>query len=218
MAKADTSYPLSQRFSIHYSAYEDRLVLRATLRDGSPLMVLLTRRMVLILLQQILSRLPALAGLEKTPREFWAEVLQLGHQQALQEKTASDAKVAAKAPAQSDTESPRPSTAVDDETDTDPQPAERKPVEHPIWLATDLVIGNIDSGLTMAYKGLRMPGAMVEPSKTAPIVAIPLEVSHLHQLIHLLVEQSRRANWHLPLDLPWLEAPDDKVPDTVITH
>jgi|SRR5690554_3275754 len=217
--KKQESYPLSQRFSIHYSALEDRLVLRATYRDEKQVVVLLTRRMVLLVLQQVLSRIPALAALEKTPREFWAEVLQIGHQQAMQDKAAADAKAAPARKAAADAARQPPSANGDAErstTSTDMSP--REPIQDPVYLATDLMVGGATKGLTLAYKGLRMPGAMIEPSKAEPIVAIPMEVSHLHQLIHLVVAQSRRAEWHLPLDLPWIEAPDDKVPDTVITH
>lgn len=216
--KKQDSYPLSQRFSLNYSALEDRIVLRATRRDNNQIIILLTRRMVLMIMQQVLSRLPALAGLEKTPREFWAEVLQLGHQQAMQEKAAADAKAAPKVAV---TNVPTPSAAGDGEREeivTDPDNLVREPIQDPVYLATDLVVGSANSGLTLAYKGLRMPAGMTQPTKSEPVVAIPLEITHLHQLIDLLVAQSRRADWHLPLDLPWLEAPDLKVPDAVITH
>ena len=78
-----TTYPLSKRFSIGFSAYEDRLLLTTEPPETGPTTVLLTRRMVLLMLKQILNKLPALTGLEQTPVAYWQQVLELTHQQAV---------------------------------------------------------------------------------------------------------------------------------------
>lgn len=62
-----STYPLCQQFSIGYSAYEDRLMLTTELPEAGHTTLLLTRRMVLLLLKQILNKLPALTGLELLP-------------------------------------------------------------------------------------------------------------------------------------------------------
>ena len=54
----DTSYPVSKQFNMHFSPYEDRLIVRAQRSDGSDVYMLLTRRMVMLILQQMLAKLP----------------------------------------------------------------------------------------------------------------------------------------------------------------
>ena len=77
-----------------------------------------------------------------------------------------------------------------------------------LFLATELTTQIDGEQLTLAFKGLAMPEAMVKPSQPAPIFAIPLQVENVHQLIELLIAKCQQAQWHLPLELPWLEAPD----------
>lgn len=48
---SSTSYPLATRINFRFSAYEDRLILTPQLKEGSPLQLLMTRRMLLITLQ-----------------------------------------------------------------------------------------------------------------------------------------------------------------------
>jgi hypothetical protein len=62
--------------------------------------------------------------------------------------------------------------------------------------------------VTLAFKGLPMPDAMVKPSSYQPIFAIPLDVDNVHQLIELLISKCEQAQWHLPLELPWIEPPE----------
>lgn len=73
----DTTYPLSGHINIAFSAYEDRLVLNAQRPNHGPVHLLLTRRMSMIVLQQLLIKLPELTGLGQTPTAYWKEVLQM---------------------------------------------------------------------------------------------------------------------------------------------
>jgi hypothetical protein len=40
-----------------------------------------------------------------------------------------------------------------------------------------------------------------------PVLAIPLSLENVHQLIELFITKAREAYWQLPVDLPWLESP-----------
>lgn len=191
----ETTFPLSTGLNLVFSAYEDRLVLRSKRVNRDPVNVLLTRRMTLIVLAQLLARLPELSGLDKTPAQYWQEVLQMAHQNAL----------GAGAPGRSE------------EADVDrasapqgaPAPQSDKKLEGAIYLATSLTMQRKDEQLILALSGLPMPRAMTQPSEREPLFAMPLQVDNVHQLIHLVIEKAREADWHLPVNLPWLESPAD---------
>jgi hypothetical protein len=192
---SDITYALSKQFSITFSPYEDRLVVRSDLGEHGAATLLLTRRMVMIVLQQLLSKLPELTGLNKTPAQYWQEVLQMAHQQAMQAKSQAD---------QAQTEAsgePSSATAGDDA-------AKGKSSGKPaIYLATELTVQIQEGQLVLGFKGLPMPQAMTMASAHVPVFATPLQSEHVHQLIELLITKSQEAQWHLPLDLPWLENP-----------
>ena len=199
----EATFPLSSSLNITFSAYEDRLVLRSSRVNRGPVNVLMTRRMTIIVLSQLLTNLPELSGLDKTPAQYWQEVLQMAHQNALEsgrsEKSGTDA---------------------DDEGDT-PQPQkvdsseEKAPGSKPgkleggLYLATSLTMQLKEGQLIMALTGLPMPSAMTKPCEREPLFAIPLQVDHVHQLIQLLIDKAQEADWHLPVNLPWLESPSD---------
>jgi len=192
----DSAYPLSTQLNISFSPYEDRLVLKSKDSQHHASVLLLSRRMVMIVLQQLLSRLPGLSGLDKTPAQYWQEVLQMAHQQAMQAKamsvqTASASSSRSGSDIQKDNETPKPRA---------------------IFLATELTVRLESKRLILAFKGLPMPRAMTVASAPEPVFALSLQPGHAHQLIELLITKAQEAVWHLPLELPWLENP--KAPGT----
>lgn len=189
----DQTYPLSQKLNISFSALEDRLIVRADRMQAEPVIMLFTRRMTLLVLQQTIARLPELSALNKTPSAYWQEVLQMAHQQAMQAKTDADKTAAA--------------AKQSDAGDAD-KPGPTSDEKQSIYLATELTVQvNRDHRLTLAFRGLRMPDAMTEARPHQPLLAIPLTVDNVHQLIELLIVKCQEAQWHLPLDLPWLSPP-----------
>lgn len=192
----DSAYPLSTQLNISFSPYEDRLVLKSKDSQHQASVLLLSRRMVMIVLQQLLSKLPGLSGLDKTPAQYWQEVLQMAHQQAMQTKAKS-------AQTTSDQLSRSASGIQKDSTATKPGT---------IFLATELTVKLESQRLILAFKGLPMPRAMTVASAPEPVFALSLQPGHVHQLIELLITKAQEAVWHLPLELPWLENP--KAPGT----
>ena len=201
----DTTYPISKQFNMHFSPYEDRLVVRAQRTDNSEVHMLLTRRMVMLVLQQMLGKLPELTGLEKTPAVYWQEVLQMAHQEAMESKAAADRALAEE---MEQKQAVADETAADSSGDASGAPEAESPVPEILYLPTELTVQTSAEQLTLAFKGLAMPGAMVKPSQPEPIFAIPLQVENVHQLIELLIAKCQQAQWHLPLELPWLETPE----------
>ena len=203
--ETQTTYPISQKINISYSAYEDRLIVKAPRMGTSTVTLLLTRRMTILLLQQMLDRLAAMSDLGKTPREYWHDVLQMGHQQAMEAKQANDNAAAEESASLKETEksADTPGTAVT---------PDEKPEEAPLFLATELTIQVRDKQLTMAFKGLPMPESMTEARPHSPVLAIPLQLENVHQLIELLINRAEKAQWHLPLELPWLHADSAAAP------
>lgn len=197
----DTTYPISKQFTMHFSPYEDRLIVRAQRAGDSEVHLLLTRRMVMLVLQQMLARLPELTGLEKTPAVYWQEVLQMAHQGAIEAKATADRALADEKQAAADAQPVATQTGEDDV-----KPA--TPVPEQLFLATELTTQISTEQLTLAFKGLAMPGAMVKACQPKPVFAIPLQVDNVHQLIELLIAKCQQAQWHLPLELPWIESPD----------
>lgn len=190
----EATFPLSTSLNIVFSAYEDRLVLRSRRVNRDPVNVLLTRRMTIIVLAQLLANLPELSGLDKTPAQYWQEVLQMAHQTALESGRAAHAggrEGAGQAP------------------EAGAKPAKPGKLEGAIYLATSLTMQMKDGQLIMALTGLPMPCAMTQPCEREPLFAMPLQAEHVHQLIQLIIDKAREADWHLPLTLPWLESPSD---------
>ena len=196
----DTTFPLSQSINLAFSAYEDRLVLRSKRVNRDPVNVLVTRRMTIIVLSQLLANLPELSGLDKTPAQYWQEVLQMAHQSAL--KSGGEGKT-------EDGGDERQAAHSDGSNASAPATAKPGKVEGAIYLATSLTMQRQDDQLIMALSGLPMPRAMTEPCEREPLFAIPLQVENVHQLIQLIIDKAQEANWHLPLNLPWLESPSD---------
>lgn len=192
-----TTYPLSQQFSIGFSAYEDRLLLTTELAQGGHTTLLLTRRMVMLMLQQILHKLPELTGLEQTPVAYWQEVLQLSHQKALEQRKVEPG---SEQPHSEQLESvtSQPTLSTDNAQ---------------LFLATELTTQLQPGTLLLAFKGLPVPDAMQSSCPHVPVLAVSLEAAHVHQVLQLLITKATEAMWHLPLDLPWMDAPSD-VPAT----
>lgn len=195
----EATFPLSTSLNIVFSAYEDRLVVRCDRVNREPINVLLTRRMTIIVLSQLLANLPELSGLDKTPAQYWQEVLQMAHQNALEARRGAQG--------ESETSTGEGAAA--------PAPGSAEAVQKPrklegaIYLATSLTTQMREGELIVAITGLPMPCAMTEPCEREPLFAIPLQVDHVHQLIQLLIDKSQEADWHLPVNLPWLESPSE---------
>jgi len=205
----ETTFPLSSSLNITFSAYEDRLVLRSKRVNRDPVNVLLTRRMTIIVLAQLLTNIPELSGLDKTPAQYWQEVLQMAHQNALE--SGRNEREAARAAGEVDEadEAEDVEEAVEESAESEAPSAKRGKLEGGLYLATSLTMQLKDEQLIMALTGLPMPCAMTEPCDREPLFAIPLQVEHVHQLIQLLIDKAREADWHLPVNLPWLESPVD---------
>jgi hypothetical protein len=182
---ADINYPVSKKLNINFSAYEDRLLVNAERIGIDDVTLLMTRRMTILVLQQILSRLPELSGLNKTPAAYWQEVLQMSHQGSMEAKTRAD------------------------KVEAEHKPLSAKPGEPSkgIYLATELTVQVSTDRLTLAFRGLQMPDAMTKAAQHVPVLAIPLSLDNVHQLIELFITKAREAHWHLPVELPWLESP-----------
>jgi hypothetical protein len=194
----DMTYPVSQKLNINFSAFEDRLIVRAERTGAEPATLLFTRRMTILVLQQVLARLPELSALDKTPAAYWKEVLQMAHQQAMTVKTEADN---AEKQAQADTDVGADAAA--------PAANTRGAESSQIYLATELTVQLQKQRLTLAFRDLAMPDAMTNPSQHVPVLAIPLTVDNVHQLLELLIVKAQEAQWHLPVDLPWLQPSND---------
>lgn len=221
----DATFPLSTSLKIVFSAYEDRLVVHSRRVNREPVNVLLTRRMTIIVLAQLLANLPELSGLDKTPMQYWQEVLQMVHQTALasgraaqDEENDETQEVSASVPAAGETgasgdhaEAASSEGEPDEPESEQPESSAARPgkLEGDIYLATSLTLMPQEGQLILAFTGLPMPCAMTEPCEREPLFAIPLQVEHVHQLIQLLIDRAQEADWHLPLNLPWLESPAD---------
>jgi hypothetical protein len=96
-----------------------------------------------------------------------------------------------------------------DKVEAEQKPLSAKPDEPSkgIYLATELTVHVRADRLTLAFRGLQMPDAMTKAAQHVPVLAIPLSLDNVHQLIELFITKAREAHWHLPVELPWLESP-----------
>lgn len=215
---ADVTYPLTQKIQVNYSAYEDRLVVSAERRGAGRLTLLLTRRMTMLMLQQMVEQLPSVSGLDKTPAEYWQEVLQMAHQRARAARAvakdtepvttdvAADVRAASAALGAADERAGAQNAA---QSQAGTAPGSGNGSEAPLYLATALTLRPAEGQLTLAFRGLPLPEAITEPRQHAPVMALPLDLDNVHQLLELLMGKAQEAQWHLSVDLPWMEAPAD---------
>ena len=203
-----SSYPLSHQISIAFSELEDRLVIRSQNTNGQMVWLLLTRRMTLVLLKQLLEQLHRISHLEQTPAQYWLEILQMDHSQAMQAKRETDEKDLAYS-------GPLPAKSTLNPTPHPPQNSPSKtttssttPAQRQLFLASHLQLEKYPKYVLLAFKGLAMPQAMVTPSRHVPVFALRLDRDHLHQLIRLLIAKAQEAHWHLPVEIPWLKTPE----------
>lgn len=205
-----TTYPLSDQISIAFSALEDRLVVRSHNSNGKVVWLLLTRRMTLVVLRQLLHQLHRISGLDKTPAQYWLDLLQMDHQQAMQNKSTTDEAAAEHsayteplAAAQMEPRSKAKATPAGSVPKTTAEPLPQRD----LYIATRISLENYPRYALLAFKGLPMPQAMTTPNAHLPVFAIRLDRDHLHQLIRLLTAKAKQAHWDLPVTIPWLEDP-----------
>ncbi|MGC9457525.1 MAG: hypothetical protein ACP5DC_08350 [Halothiobacillaceae bacterium] len=206
------NYPLGRQLRLHFSPYEDRLVLKVTLAAGAERTILLTRRMVMLVLRQLLKSLPDMLGLEQTPHAYWRDVLEMEHRAAMTDPVETGGSAAR------DTSSRE--SAADDAAGDARQGTEEESTPS-LYLATGVSAQRRNESLVLALDGLPLPDAMVNPSAHQALVAVVLEPRQLHQVLDLLVGQAEKANWHLPVDLPWMGDPEPLQagpPEGVRTH
>jgi|GEM_PF-1131232 hypothetical protein len=207
--KQESNYPLSDHFTLGFSAYEDRLLLSTQRGQFGAATLLLTRRMTVLVIRQLLSKLPDLSGLEKTPHAYWQEVLQMAHQRALAEQASSVAKEAAPDSA---------AAAAVEESAGGSEDSGQSTDEPDLYLATEITSELREKRLLLAFKGLPLPKAMHTSCSHEPVVAFTLEPEQVHQFLELIIVKSTEAQWHLPLDLPWLEPVNAGVSAKTISH
>ncbi|WP_151704842.1 hypothetical protein [Nitrincola alkalilacustris] len=199
---AETTYPVSKQLNITFSPYEDRLILQADRGPHGRLCLLLTRRMVMLVLQQLLNKLPEMSDLDKTPSQYWQDVLKMSHQQAMDSKRENDETAREAASGSPETTS----TQTEPATHTSDTDKSAMPDSPPLYLATELSLRHQDKELYLAFKGLPIPQAMTHPCAHEPVLATPLQVEHVHQLLELLISKAQDAHWHLPVNLPWMDS------------
>jgi hypothetical protein len=203
---AQMNYPISQHINIRFNGFEDRLVVTAQrIGDAGQVTMLLSRRMVLLMLTNVLNKLPELTGLEKTPANYWQEVMQMGHQHAMEAKKQTDMDTRAQAQAQAQAKHERATVDVAEPPAAEPVSGE---LTDTVYLATELTLNTVDRKLTLAFRGVPMPDTLGSAGTAQPIFALPLQVDNVHQLIELLIVKCQEAQWHLPLELPWTELPN----------
>ena len=207
--KQESNYPLSDHFTLRFSAYEDRLLLSTQRGQFGAATLLLTRRMTVLVIRQLLSKLPDLSGLEQTPHAYWQEVLQMAHQRALAGRASSGAKEAAPDSSAAAAGGGHSGGSEDSDQSTD---------EPDLYLATEITSELREKRLLLAFKGLPLPKAMRTSCSHEPVVAFTLEPEQVHQFLELIIAKSTEAQWHLPLDLPWLEPVNSGVSAKTTSH
>jgi len=200
------TYPVGHQLDIGFCPFADRLLLKARRMRRSDARLQITRRMTLLVLQQLLQQLSTMSGLDKTPIQYWQDVLRMAHEQAMAEKSRVD-------------EQRAQSTVVNVPTDT--VSGDRititghggedqvRPVSPGVdeYLATDLAVKLSSDELLLAFRGVPVASPVSRAAEPVPVLAISLKSEHVHQLIRLLISTAAKAQWHLPVDLPWLDDP-----------
>lgn len=212
-------FPRAQRLQVGYSALEDRVILRMSLASGGGCTAWLPRRLMVELIQRINAGLkrshPAGEG-----RAAYDEVLALEHmaaraelsgqryqteadQDSDAEETAGQAQAgSARGAAGGAAEQPDSSDCSEGAEDT--ESAEHGGGFYPSYLVTKLDVEVRDSALLIGFSGHLLPAEPGILRGSAPVVGVFLTRNQAHEVLHMLSEQSKQAEWGLPRSVSWL--------------
>ncbi|MEO9901155.1 hypothetical protein [Nisaea sp.] len=176
------TFPSALKLDLGINPTEDRLVMVAHTAANGVRAMLLTRRMLVVLMDHYGNILKQTSPAAKAQLKHQNEILQMEHIGALfSDKTAStSAPIEQQSPA---------SNALHPET---------------IHLVTEVTMQMNDDHLLIGFSGQRQNTANGNEAEVTPVAAVNLDRTNAHKVLALLNDKAREAGWGLDNLYPWL--------------
>ena len=184
MSSEQTSitFPSALKLDLGLDLKEDRLVMIAHTTANGARAMLLTRRMLVVLMDHYGNILGQTGPAAKAQLKHRNEILQMEHIGALFSGT---------------------------EQRTSASGEQQQPVSielHPenVHLVTEVTMQMNGDHLIIGFSGQRQYTASGNESEVTPVAAVNLDRNHAHKVLALLNDKAREAGWGLDTLYPWL--------------
>lgn len=176
------TFPSASKLDLGINLTEDRLVMVAHTTENGVRAMLLTRRMLVVLMDHYGNLLKQTSPAAKAQQELQDEILQMEHIGAL----SSDSAPSASAPTEQQ------------------QPASITFSQETAYLVTEVTIQMNDNHLVIGFSGRRQQASSGNEVSVTPVAAFHLDRINAHKFLALLNDKAREAGWGLDNLYPWL--------------
>ncbi|WP_193171944.1 hypothetical protein [Nisaea nitritireducens] len=180
--QTSVTFPSASKLDLGINLTEDRLVMVAhTAADGVRAM-LLTRRMLVVLMDHYGNLLKQTSPAAKAQQEHQDEILQMEHIGALFSNN----------------------TASESAPTGQQQPAPIAFSLEAAYLVTEVTLQMNENHLVIGFSGLRLHASSGDDATVTPVAAFNLDRTNAHKVLALLNDKAREAGWGLDTLYPWL--------------
>jgi len=174
------TFPSASKLDLGINLTEDRLVMVAHTAANGVRAMLLTRRMLVVLMDHYGNLLKQTSPAAKAQQKHQDEILQMEHIGALFSNSTASA------------------------SDEQQQPASIAFSLETAHLVTEVTIQMNENHLVIGFSGQRQQASSGDEPPVTPVAAIHLDRTSAHKFLALLNDKAREAGWGLDNLYPWL--------------
>jgi hypothetical protein len=176
------TFPSASKLDLGINLTEDRLVMVAHTAANGVRAMLLTRRMLVVLMDHYGKLLKQTSPAAKAQQKHQDEILQMEHIGAL----SSNNTASASAPTEQQ------------------QPASIAFSLDAAYLVTEVTLQMNENHLVIGFSGQRQQVSSGDEATVTPVAAFNLDRTNAHKVLALLNDKAREAGWGLDNLYPWL--------------
>ena len=176
------TFPSASKLDLGINLTEDRLIMVAHTAANGDRAMLLTRRMLVVLMDHYGNLLKQTSPAAKAQQKHQDEILQMEHIGALSSNTTASAS----APTEQQ------------------QPASIEFSLDATYLVTEVTLQMNESHLVIGFSGQRQQVSSGDEATVTPVAAFNLDRTNAHKVLALLNDKAREAGWGLDNLYPWL--------------
>ena len=177
------TFPSALKLDLGLNLKEDRLVMIAHTAASGARAMLLTRRMLVVLMDHYGNILKQTSPAAKAQLQHQNEILQMEHISAL----FADSEKSASAPGE---QQPPASIELHPES---------------VHLVTEVTMQMKDDHIIIGFSGQRQNTATSNEADVTPVAAVNLDRITAHKVLALFNDKAREAGWGLDTLYPWLD-------------
>lgn len=181
--QTSVTFPSASKLDLGINLTEDRLVMVAHTAANGVRAMLLTRRMLVVLMDHYGKLLKQTSPAAKAQQKHQDEILQMEHIGALFSNSGT---ASASAPTEQE------------------QPASISFSLEATYLVTEVTLQMSENQLVIGFSGQRQHASGGDDAAVTPVAAFNLDRTNAHKVLALLNDKAREAGWGLDNLYPWL--------------